>query len=195
MAILMAAGMASAQAGVGTDSHVEVAGNVVPMSCNVGPGSGSPYIVSLGNATPDQFIQVGGVYDPLYVVPMTEKRFQVTVNGCAGATPDDGDHLNIRVSAQGKTLNQSQTLFGGGTGQTSDAGATLLAVRNAKGAITTGNLLADGDEVTAYVYSAGEDTSAADGSFIEFETPMASESSKPVIGGIDAPITFTVDYQ
>lgn len=199
VAALMAAGMSSAFAESGTDAHVEITGNVTPMSCNVGPGASTPANIFLGNATADEFKKAAsGVYSSLYTVSASKKTFQVTVNGCAGATPVDGDELDLTISAQGKTLNQAQTVFGGGPGQTSDAGASLVATSSSAGAAATGlnALLADGAKVTAYKYTTAGGLTAdqADGSVVQFETMMASESPKPANGGIDAPITFTVSY-
>lgn len=188
VATLVAGSMSCAYAN-GTDAHVEITGNVVPVSCNLGPGGNAPSNIFLGNAAPSEFAKGAGIYSSLYTVANSKKTFQVTVNGCSGVTPTEGDTLNIRVNANGKTMNTEQTIFGGGAGQSSDAGASLA---------TTGPssvLLADGDEIVAYTYKQDEQADAANGSVVQLETMMASISPTPAIGSINAPVTFTVAYK
>lgn len=187
-ASMMAASMTSAFAN-GTDAHMEITGNVVPVSCNLGPGGNSPSNIFLGNAAPSEFALGSGIYSSLYTVASSKKNFQVTVNGCSGVTPTAGNTLNIRVNANGKTMNTQQTIFGGGAGQSSDAGASLT---------TTGAnaaLLADGDDIVAYTYQQDDVADAANGAVVQFETMLASESPTPAVGSINAPITFTVAYK
>ncbi|HDR2590218.1 TPA: hypothetical protein QCI16_005081 [Enterobacter ludwigii] len=187
VAALMAAGMSSAFA-AGTDAHVEITGNVTPVSCNLGPGAKAPTAVFLGNASQADFTAGTSAYLNLFTVPSTKKTITVSVDGCSGVTPKSGDTLNIKINANGNTLNNDETLFGGGPGQVSNAGATLIVQGGA-------SLQADNSSVIAYTYNASEPASAADGSTVVFETMMAAQSNSPSPGGIDAPITFTVDYK
>ncbi|WII85136.1 hypothetical protein N5863_29015 (plasmid) [Klebsiella pasteurii] len=188
VAAIVVGGMTSAYAN-GTDAHVEITGNVVPVTCNLGPGGNAPSNIFLGNAAPEEFVSGSGIYSSLYTVANSKKTFQVTVNGCSGVTPSEGNTLNIRVNANGKTMNTEQTIFGGGAGQSSDAGASLATIG------PDAQLLADGDEVVAYTYKDNEPADAANGAFVQLETMMASSSKTPAIGGINAPVTFTVAYK
>lgn len=195
VAALMATGMSAAFAG--TSAHVEITGNVTPVSCNLGPGASAANTIFLGNAAPGDFQKGGGgaLYAGLYTVPASLHTFQVTVNGCAGVSPVQGSELRVRVNANGRIVGtMADKLFGGGYGQQSSAGATLAA-RDRPGLSGVKTLLGDGDEVVAYIYKDHEDANAADGSTVLFETMMASTGQRPALGGIDAPITFTVDYK
>ncbi|ULH10505.1 hypothetical protein MF265_21680 [Serratia marcescens] len=187
VAALMTAGMSSAFA-AGTDAHVTITGNVVPVTCELGPGANAPSIISLGNAAPADFAAGTGAYLNLYTVDKTKKSFSVTVGNCTGVTPADGGQLSLKIDAGGKTLNSAGTVFGGGPGQVSNAGATLL-----KDGTTT--LLKDGDEVLVKAFTTSDLDLAGVSTSVKFDTMMASSIAKPTVGGIDAPITFTVAYQ
>ncbi|HDR2590220.1 TPA: hypothetical protein QCI16_004206 [Enterobacter ludwigii] len=193
--VLMAVGISTALAG--TDAHVDITGNVTPVSCNLGPGVAAVKNIFLGNAAPGDFQKGGGgaLYARLYTVPASLHAFPVTVDGCAGVAPVKDSELLVRVNANGNIVGTSaDKLFGGGYGQQSSAGATLAA-KDRPGLRGVKTLLGDGDEVVAYIYKDNENASAANGSTVLFETMMASTGQRPAPGGIDAPITFTVDYK
>lgn len=192
---LMTASMAPALAVM--EAQLNITGNVTPVSCNLGPGVNTPTTLSLGNAAPGDFQHGGGspLYVHLYTVPGSLRTFAVTVNGCSGMTLIKGGGLKVKINAYGRIMGtNSDKLFGGGYGQKSNAGVTLAA-RNSPSLSGHKVLLGDGDEVVAYVYREGEMSDAANGSTVLFDTMMASIGQRPRAGGIDAPITFTVDYQ
>jgi type 1 fimbria pilin len=189
---IMSASISSAFAG--TDAHVEITGNVTDVTCDLGPGGNAPTSIFLGNRKPGDFTQAAlGPYSNLFTVADTAKTFNVTVSGCSGASAVDGKTFGIKVLAYGATMNGDATLFGqmASPFQTSTAGAAISAT----GLSGTKTLVADNDVVPVYTYATGDTVDKVNGMSVPFETVMASEAANPTVGGIYAPVTFTIDYQ
>lgn len=187
---LLSASISSAFAG--NDAHVEITGNVSDVTCDLGPGGSAPSSIILGNHKPGDFV-TSTDYGSLFTAPGSAKTFRVTISGCSGSATPDGKQFGIKVLAYGATLNSAGTLFGQPSSpyQTSSAGAAISSISGTG----TKTMVSDNSVVPVYTYATGDTVDAVNGKSVQFETVMASEAQNPSVGGIYAPVTFTVDYK
>lgn len=195
VAALMAAGMSSAMAATGSGAaEVLVHGNVVPVACTMGPDASAPKDVNLGNWTEADFVQGGtGILNSLFVVANSQQTFSITATGCTGVTPQAGHKFQLDIDASSPMRNVQSKIFGdSGKSNGTQAGFTLEATDKSPGA--TEKLWVAGDQLVMHTFTSGEGWNAVNNSSIVFTTHMVATTATPGMGHVEAPVTFTVDY-
>ncbi|MFZ4170064.1 fimbrial protein [Enterobacter ludwigii] len=195
VAALMAAGMASAMAAQGSgQAQVLIHGEVVPVACTMGPDASTPADINLGSWTASDFTAGTGVYAGLFTVPNSMKTFNVSATGCSGVAPQTGGQFLLTIDRGTPMMDPSDKIFGDQTkAKGTTAGFTLEAKDNSASA--TAKLYAADDSLVLHTFASGEDWSAVNGTTMKFTTYMAANNATPGTGHVEAPVTFTVNYQ
>jgi type 1 fimbria pilin len=195
VAALMAAGMSSAMAASGSGkAEVLIHGDVVPVACTMGPDADAPKDVALGSWTEADFTGTDTLVSTLKVVTASVKSFAITATGCTGVAPANGGKMLLRIDAQTPMISSADKLFGDSSlSKGTTAGFILEATDKATGA--TRAAYKAGDELVMHEFTSGETWASVNNSSINFDTYMAAKTATPGIGHVQAPVTFTVDYQ
>lgn len=171
-----------------------IEGSVGNGGCEIEMSGSSPSYIDLGRVSPYTFKKSGGqeLYSDLYTSLSSLKTFSVAVSGCSLDADAPGSNVRLKVSSAGWfTGTLGDRLFGGGSGQSTDAGVVLSAKKNPE---LMGNreIIGEGDEVIIYSSKEGDVAYSPDSAFVEFDAVLASTRPRPDAGKIVAPIKFTL---
>ncbi|MCW1829946.1 hypothetical protein OLZ31_24265 [Enterobacter asburiae] len=171
-----------------------VEGLISNQMCEIKMGESSPSIINLGRVNSSSFEKSGGseLYSGLYTSAESLKTFSVAISGCFSATDFSGGDIRLKVSSSGlfeTTLGDK--IFGGGPGQSTDAGVVLAAKKSPD---IAGNkeIMGQGEDVVVYSSKNQSEDIPYDSISVEFDAMMASTRPKPAPGKVVVPITFTL---